>query len=337
MTVPPPVDLSELDPKFAKHLSIVADAIVDGEVVPVLGAGANLCDRGPGDTPEGKWVEGKNLPSGAELALWLAGEFKVDEKNADVPNREDLLRVAQYTNLTRGERSLFKRLDKVFLQEGYEIPSLHRFLAALPKRLAATSEPDGTQPLLILSTNYDDLVERALKDAGVEFHLVRYCANGANQGLFIHKPPGDSEEIVIAKANDYLDLDPDKHTIVLKIHGSVVRTAHKQDSYVITEDHYIEYLTHTNPSELFPAKILAKLVDSNLLFLGYGLRDWNLRVLLYRILAQRAGVDTRSWAVQKGVSELDVTLWSPHKVELQDHGLKEYIEGLDAALEQATA
>jgi hypothetical protein len=331
------VNLDELDPKFATHLSIVADALIDGEVVPVLGAGANLCDRGPRDTPEGKWVEGKNLPSGAELALWLAGEFRLDEKNPDVPDRKDLLRVAQYTNLTRGERSLFKRLDKVFLHDGYDITSLHRFLASLPKRLAAPTEPDGAQPLLVLSTNYDDLVERALGEAGVEFHLLRYCANGPSQGLFIHKPPGDSEEVVITKANEYLDVDPDKHTIVLKIHGSVVRTSDKQDSYVITEDHYIEYLTHTNPSELFPPKILAKLVDSNLLFLGYGLRDWNLRVLLYRILAQRAGVDMRSWAVQKGVNELDVTLWSPHMVELQDHELKAYIAGLDAALEQALA
>jgi len=334
MTGPGTVDLSELDPDFAEHLGIVADAIVDGQVVPVLGAGANLCDRGPKGTPEGAWVDGKNLPNGAELSTWLAGEFTVK-----VPDREDLVRVAQYANLTRGEGPLFEKLNKVFLQETYDIPSLHRFLASLPEWLAAQREPDDTRPntQLIVSTNYDDLVERALKDAGVEFHLVRYCANGPNQGLFVHEPPGDSEEVVIKKPNEYLDVDPDEHTVVLKLHGTIVRSSKTQDSYVITEDHYIEYLAHTNPSELFPAPILAKLVNSSFLFLGYGMRDWNLRVLLHRILDLRAGVGWQSWAVQKGVDKLDVKLWTPRQVDLHDHGLKEYVAGLKAALEHASA
>jgi hypothetical protein len=65
--------LTERTNQFALHHKFVADALRRGRVVPFLGAGVNLCDRPPGVTwqPEDKTF----LPSGAELALHLAGKF----------------------------------------------------------------------------------------------------------------------------------------------------------------------------------------------------------------------------------------------------------------------
>ena len=40
--------------------------------------------------------------------------------------------------------------------------------------------------------------------------------------------------------------------MILKIHGAVDRTDSDRDSYVITEDHYIDYLTRTDISEPRP-------------------------------------------------------------------------------------
>ena len=54
------------------HHRIVARAFAEGRVVPLLGAGVNLCGR-----PSGAgWQQGKYLPSGAEMALYLAGSFE---------------------------------------------------------------------------------------------------------------------------------------------------------------------------------------------------------------------------------------------------------------------
>lgn len=56
--------------KLDEHLTTVVAALVDNEVVPFLGAGANLCRR-----PAGQIFElGKYLPSGGELTTCLAGQ-----------------------------------------------------------------------------------------------------------------------------------------------------------------------------------------------------------------------------------------------------------------------
>jgi hypothetical protein len=315
--------LNQPDPELRQHLRIVAKAILKGNVVPVLGAGANLCDRAP-DEP---WTPGSNLPSGAELSMLLADEF-----DCEVVDRSDLVRVSQYADVTTGEGPLYAQLREVFVQD-YVVPSLHRFLAGLPGWMVDNDRPPRTQ--LILSTNYDDLVEHALRDAGVEFDLVRYVANGPNQGLFVHEQP-DGSEHVVAIPNEYDAVDPERRTVVLKIHGAIDREDPRQDSYVITEDHYIEYLTRTNPSELIPVKLLDKLVNSHFLFLGYGMRDWNLRVILHRILALRE-LDWTSWAVQDRVDRLDEKLWRKRQVELHECRLSDYVSALRATLEAVIA
>jgi hypothetical protein len=311
------------DATFARHLRTVAKAMLRGDVVPVLGAGANLCDR----QPDEGWIRGTNLPSGAELARWLADEFE-----CDVPDPSDLVRVSQYADITEGEGPLYQRLREVFLEQ-CGIPSLHRFLAGLPKWMADNGRTP--RPQLIVSTNYDDLVELALREADVEFDLVSYVTNGPNQGRFVHERP-DGTEQVITQPNAYVDVDPEQRTVLLKIHGSVDRADRRQDSYVITEDHYIEYLTRTNPSELIPAKLLEKIVNSHQLFLGYGLRDWNLRVMLHQILALR-DLGWKSWAVQAKVDRFDGELWSKRDVELLEHQLSDYVSGLRIALEDIVA
>ena len=58
---------------------------------------------------------------------------------------------------------------------------------------------------------------------------------------------------VIESANDYR-LGPEKRTVILKLHGAVQRLGpSEEDNYVITEDHYIEYLTHTDITSQLPA------------------------------------------------------------------------------------
>jgi len=55
---------AEVDDGLDEHFGDVAGAILDGDVVPVLGAGVNLCDRADDE----RWERGQSLPSGRELA-----------------------------------------------------------------------------------------------------------------------------------------------------------------------------------------------------------------------------------------------------------------------------
>jgi len=65
------------------------------------------------------------------------------------------------------------------------------------------------------------------------------------------------------------------------------------DSYVITEDIYIEYLVGPSKLDAPPVPLHARMSESSLLFLGYALRgDWDKRATLKSLR-----VSLRSWAV----------------------------------------
>ncbi|MGA2012244.1 MAG: SIR2 family protein [Solirubrobacteraceae bacterium] len=310
----------------------IATAMLDGEVVPVLGAGANLCDRAAGAA----WTQGADLPDGSELADWLATQLQ-----CDIVERHDLLRVSQYAKVTRGPGPMYKRLHKLFDDDDYPIPTVHRFLAGLPGRMKA----GGMQPCyqLIVTTNYDNLMERALRAEREPFDVVRYFAGGDRPGRFVHdrsdaggdQPAGEVAPVVIKEPKKYLEVSTDARTVVLKIHGGFDRRGADHDSYVITEDDYIDYLTQTSPSALIPANLLRTLTNSSFLFLGYAMRDWNLRVLLHRIWGLRAQ-GWQSWAVQRDVSEFDEKMWGERDVKLRQALLSDYIAELSGYVDAAT-
>ena len=100
---------------------------------------------------------------------------------------------------------------------------------------------------------------------------------------------------------------------------------------MITEDHYIDYLTRTELSGLLPVTLAAKLRRSHFLFLGYGLADWNLRVILHRVWGQQR-LRYRSWAVQRGPTEIDRRFWEARDVDIFDVDLEEYVGELRARL-----
>ncbi len=117
------------------------------------------------------------------------------------------------------------------------------------------------------------------------------------------------------------------------MHGTVQRGSEKSDNdhYVITEDDYVDYLTRADISQLFPAKLAGKLKNSHLLFLGYGLRDWNMRVMLYRLWRQ-SKLLKKSWAIQLKPDPMDKTLWGKKDVEIIDVKLDEFIDELSSQL-----
>jgi hypothetical protein len=67
---------------------------------------------------------------------------------------------------------------------------------------------------------------------------------------------------VLRLPNKYSKLSNDR-SVILKIHGTIDRADFERDRYVITEEHYIDYLTHTDPTALVPASIMARLQNVN--------------------------------------------------------------------------
>jgi hypothetical protein len=306
-----------------RHFSLVAKLLAAGEVTVFFGAGANLSDR-PEDAG---WEPGRFPPSGLELARTLA-----EESCYPTSDDLDLLRVSQYVDAILGEKELYRYLHSVF-DSDYPPTSLHRLFARLPARLRVEAKP---QPL-ILTTNYDDLVERALLEAGESFDVLWYEAKeGPMRGRFQHRTP-DGDVVPVKRPNKYTGVDPVERVTVLKLHGAIDRRDWKRDSYVITENSYIDYLSGGDVGQQIPLTVRERMGDTHFLFLGYSMRDWNLRVILSRIWGAQQLRD-KSWAVQRapldeGVREVEEALWRERgDVDLLYVPLNEYVARLSAEL-----
>lgn len=307
-----------VDPSIERNLRLIARFIDEGTVIPFLGAGVNLMSRAADE----HYRRGTTLPSGTELAADLASYFEYPETTGD------LMRISQYVDLMAGSAELYRRLHALF-DADYPPTALHRLLAAVPKLLRDRDRPGG---FVIVTTNYDDALERALVEAGEPFELVFYIADGPDRGRFAHVQ-ADGTPRTIDRPNEYDGLSVDDCPVIAKLHGAVSRIDPDQDSYVITEDHYIDYLTRTEISDLMPVQLVSRLKRSHFLFLGYSLEDWDQRVILHRIWTQQR-LPYNSWAVQLDPDEIDRKRWERHGVELIHCGLDDYVAGLGRALEQ---
>ena len=100
---------------------------------------------------------------------------------------------------------------------------------------------------------------------------------------------------------------------------------------MITEDHYIDYLTRTDLKQLLPPQLLARLAECHFLFLGYSMRDWNLRAILQRLWSERT---TRwdSWSIQLAPDPLERKSWELRGVQILEMDLDTYVAGLSQRL-----
>jgi SIR2-like domain len=312
-------------PGLDRHLRLVIKAMREGRVVPFLGAGVNLCGRPAGFV----WKAGQSpfLPSGRELADYLTGEWFLES----TPAGANLLRVSQYVEVLAGGDWLYDKLHELFA--GQYVPTrLHEYLASVPERLFRAEGRDPRYQLIV-TTNWDDALEQAFDSVNEPYHLVWYVAEGDEheRGKFVHRPPGGAP-VLVSDPSEYVEVSTDTRTVILKIHGAVDRAASdsEADSYVITEDDYIEYLTGgTAIASLVPVELANQLKRSHFLFLGYSLADWNLRVILNRIWREQR-IQNVSWAIQRDPpNELDERFWLKKNVEIFGVDLAVYVELLE--------
>jgi hypothetical protein len=226
-----------------------------------------------------------------------------------------------------GPGPLYDTLHELYNQT-FEPGPVHRFVAEVPARLRELGAPHQ----LVVTTGYDLVLEQALTNAGEEFDVVAYVATGRNRGRFWHLPPGERPRVIEIPNTYATELSLERRTVVLKLHGGVDRdTAREWESFVVTEDDYIDYLARDELANLIPVGLTAKLRRSHFLFLGYALRDWNLRVLLNRLWGEEK-VGYRSWAVQPEAPALEIESWRRRDVDVFDIPLEQYVATLDRRL-----
>ena len=317
--IAPPPDDTQLD-------HVLQHMVDEGSLVLFLGSRLAAGHAG--------WHEGCGaLPDAEELAADLAKRFGITS------TRPDLAEVAQYVYVTRGRPDLYRTLRQI-LTADCEPGPVHRFLARFPDTLDKLGLEKRYQ--LIVSTSFDMALEKAFDEEDEPYDLAMYMASGPDKGKFVHFPYGGSPQSISAPnaygkfpIGDYGELE---RTVLVKIHGAVdgnVGDYRFKENYVITQDHYIDYLSRSPVESLVPVQILDKLRDSHCLFLGYTIRDWNLRVFLKRIWRGEP-LGARSWSVEPDPDMLEKEFWSQSCVDLYTADLADYVSRLGGRLSMRT-
>ena len=82
-----------------------------------------------------------------------------------------------------------------------------------------------------------------------------------------------------------------------------------------------------------PVLLAAKMRRSHFLFMGYSLRDWNLRVILHRIWGEQK-LSYKSWAIQLDPQELDLRFWLKRDVDILNIRLEDYVATLNKYVQE---
>lgn len=130
------------------------------------------------------------------------------------------------------------RLHKIF-NRTYQVGVIPRFLAEVPV------------PLLIVTTNYDHLIEQSFQAKGRLYHLVVHPTESKElAGSVLWWKPGEAKPTLYPPAK--LPLSVTDTAVIYKMHGSVDRQAGRWDSFVITEEDYVDLTPNTriNRSQL---------------------------------------------------------------------------------------
>ncbi|MFL5929457.1 MAG: BTAD domain-containing putative transcriptional regulator [Gaiellaceae bacterium] len=283
------------------HVREVVDALLSGRLVPVLA-------------------------SAADVSADLAGRFGYPSDHVvETP------RVSQYVATLRGPGPLHDELRALAEARGDPTP-LHRFLASLPPLLRERGLPHQ----LLVTTDYDDALERAFTEADEQVDVVTYLGAGPARGKFCHAAP-DGTMCVIDDPGQYAaELSLERRTVVLRLRGRIdARPGRDWESFVVTEDDHLDYLRTSDVAGGIPVSLAATLRRSHFLFVGYAVRDWCLRVVLSRICAD-GPLAYRSWAIAKDPGPTEEELWRRAGVELVRADLERYTSALEAGVASGT-
>jgi hypothetical protein len=258
----------------------------EGCVIPFLGAGASLAT-----------APIRGLPSPREVADRLA-------EDTDFPKgQRQLATVAQWYEIILGRDPLHSTLHAAFTPGDVGPMPLHHWLAGIDAKL------------LIVTTNYDDLIEQAFAAAGKAYDVVVHTTDPESAACVLWWPHGARSPEAVEPSELLIGLED--RTVIYKMHGGVDRLDPLRDQYVVTEDDYIDFLARMTSHTAVPSIFAEPFEERHFLFLGYGLRDWNLRVVLHRVQKDlHRPKNLTSWAIDARPSELEKRFWQRRGVEV---------------------
>ncbi len=265
--------MNQTDISIRKALENLVGEIKKGKCVLFMGAGVHAP---PPNDSKILHPEGQRVPLGGDLAERLVCSCGFDEQFPDESPR-NLQRVSLCFETTLGRKELVDELE-THLIEGKEPSPALEMLAALPFKI-------------IVTTNYDQLLEAALQK------------HGKTPQLYVYDPSTDKPTA------DMTDDPTDTKPLVFKMHGDLTR----RESIVITDEDYIKFIQRMSDKETkhpVPQTVRYRMKMWPTLFVGYSLSDYNLRLLFLTLRWRVDPVEyAKSFSVDSDPDPLILKVW----------------------------
>ena len=281
-------------------------ALLGGRLVIVLGAGVNVATPTTGCRARRRSPRTSSSPSTARRST-----------PATSP------RSPSTSTLTKGVGPLYDELHALYARDCAPRPVDRGARAA--RRVCSASS--GAPRQLIVTTNFDDALERALR-RGRRGRRRRHLRRARPEPRQVPPPRRRTARATVVEVpNAYAALSLERRTVILKIHGGIdMRPDREWESFVVSEDDHIDHLAQAEISgRRSRSTLAARLRRSHFLFLGYPLEDWGLRVFLHRVWG-RERVGYRSWAIGHELGGVEQELWRERGIESFDLPLDEYLD-----------
>jgi len=249
----------------------IAKAVMRERCILFLGAGVHAPP--PKESPF-CYPEPQRPPIGSTLSRQLAELCGFGER-FPTENAGNLQRVALAYELSTSRGELVDEIEDAVDRGRAPSPAL-RALAKLPFSL-------------VITTNYDQLFEQALR------------AEGKQPRVSVYNP-----EAVETREH----LDPTSASpIIYKLHGDIG----KRSSLVITDEDYIQFvlrMADKGQYDPIPLSLKAPLTTWSTLFVGYSLVDYNLRLLLKTLRSKVDAADLKPmFSVDRRPDPLILDVW----------------------------
>ena len=245
-------------------------------------------------------LNGDRKPLTEILSNQFADKVEEDKKVLD---RNDLAHTAQLYVDLKSESALRLYTADFYLDRQTEVSGLYRDLAAVPFQLIVNATPD-----ILLIQAFEEVDKKYLVD--------HYNYNG--------------------KKRDMVTWNSRDKPLIYYLYGS----ATVDESLVISERHLLEFLVKiisSNPP--IQNNIISEFRDREtcFLFLGFGFRNWYLRILLYVLLGGKENreKESPSFALEEilpdddtDFKEISVLFGKGLKIDFSDMGVAQFVKEL---------
>jgi len=247
---------------------------------------------------------------------------------------EPLTSITSYYEKLCGRDHLWSLLQEIF--ETKTSPTFtHRLLAASARHHL---KQERAIDYLIITTNYDCLMENALDELKVPYVvlttkrgddpkvLIR-CSETVPEAADLNKKYRNTLHPRFFQMMKFTSL-----VVIFKIHGCISpELDYADEGIVISDNDYVDYVSQMGrPDGVIPVHVSELMRNRRFWFLGYSLSDWNVRSI-YQSLKERSKSDVKTisdYSVMRSVGKFEGLFFDKNEITIFQAELNEFVAGI---------